>query len=65
MRSYIFTAREREVIQAFLKGKIPATGKAIGMIRLRVRTFSKLAGDVDLYLALKRRFAESKTAKPA
>jgi len=65
MRSYIFTAHEREVIQAFLKGEIPATGKAIGMIRLRMRLFKDLAGDVDFYLRLRGRFAESETTTSA
>ena len=58
MRTYIFTARERKVIRAFLDGEIPGTGKAIGMIRLRLKTFKDLAGDVELYLALRRRFAK-------
>jgi hypothetical protein len=61
MRSYIFTAREREVIQAFLEGRIPETGKDIGMIRLRIRTFRNLSSDINLYLKLRQRFAESKT----
>jgi len=62
MRSYTFTALEREVIQAFLKGEIPATGKAIGMIRLRMKNFKALASDVDFYLELRSRFAKSQAA---
>ena len=62
MRTYIFTVYEREVIRAFLDGRIPSTGKQIGMIRLRLRTFKALAGDVDFYLELRRRFAEAETA---
>jgi hypothetical protein len=65
MRSYIFTARERQVIHAFLKGEIPETGKEIGMIRLRMRTFKDLARDVDLYLDLRRRLAKAEAAVSA
>jgi len=65
MRSYIFTPRERKVAQAFLEGRIPPTGKEIGMIRLRIRTFKNLASDVELYLKLRSRFAETETAKSA
>jgi len=62
MRTYIFTAREREVIRAFLDGRIPATGKEIGMIRLRMRTFGDLSGDVDLYRELQIRLAKTESA---
>jgi len=58
VRTYIFTARERTVIRAFLDGKILGTGKVIGMIRLRIRNFKDLAGDVELYSALRRKFAK-------
>jgi hypothetical protein len=65
MRSYIFTAHERQVIRAFLDGKIPATDKQVGQIRWRMGLFKDLAGDVDLYLDLRRRLAESEAAVSA
>jgi len=62
MRSYIFTDRERSIVETFLR-----TGRRVEgfkMIAYRVRTFKRLAKDVELYLALKRRLAEPETAVP-
>ena len=62
MRTYIFTAHEREVIRAFLAGEIPSTGKAIGQIRWRMDSFEDLCGDVDLYRDLQIRLAKTNSA---
>ena len=62
MRSYIFTAHEREVIRAFLDGRIRKTDKAVSQIRWRLDLFKELAGDVDLYLELRRQLAEPEAA---
>jgi len=59
VRSYIFTPLERERIQGFLDGKVPANDALIAKTRFRVRTFKDLARDVDLYL----RFREAVSAK--
>jgi hypothetical protein len=62
MRSYIFTKRERQTIADFLSGKIDSGERLMRNIRYRFRLFETLGGDVDLYLELRRRFAEPKTA---
>ena len=53
MRSYIFTAKERTVINAFLKGEVPFTDHLLSQIRTRVKQFRGLSGDVELYLRLR------------
>jgi hypothetical protein len=59
MRSYIFTPREREVIRRFLRGEVGAGDPLISQIHWRMKNFEALSGDVDLYLKLRSRFAES------
>jgi hypothetical protein len=61
MRAYIFTERERKVIQAFFEGRVSFTNRAFSQIRTRIKLPS-LKSDVELYLALERRLAEPKTA---
>jgi hypothetical protein len=53
MRSYIFTEREREIIRKFLKGEIPRNDPAVEQLRSRLKGFSELAADVDLYVKMK------------
>ena len=51
MRTYIFTEREREIIEAFIEGKkLPSL--TVARIRHRIRTFKELESDVQLYLKL-------------
>ena len=65
MRSYIFTDRERRIIEGFLKGEVGGSDPSIQQIKSRMKSFRRLARDVELYLALKRRFAEPKPAVSA
>ena len=61
MRSYIFTDRERKVIVGFFRGEVKASDDIMRQIVARMRSFRDLAGDVELYLELRRRLAEPKT----
>jgi len=63
MRSYIFTDRERRIVEALLKGE-SVSSLEVAKIRFRVRRFTRLRRDVDLYLALLK-LAEPKTAGSA
>jgi hypothetical protein len=65
MRSYIFTELERKVLKSWLNGELTLKDVRLQKVLSRVRLFKVLAGDVDLYLAVKRKLAESETAKPA
>jgi len=52
LRSYIFTDRERQIIQAFLAGE-RVDRLDIGRIKHRARLFRKtLTSDIDLFLKL-------------
>ncbi|UCB60934.1 MAG: hypothetical protein JSW72_02425 [Candidatus Bathyarchaeota archaeon] len=52
MRAYIFTDRERRIIQRFLSGRIMMTNRDLSKIRSRMKHFEKLKNDVFLYLEL-------------
>jgi hypothetical protein len=52
MRSYIFTAKEKAAVQAFLAGKLPATNHLLSQVRTRVKQFNRLREDVALYARL-------------
>jgi len=62
MRSYIFTRKERQVINGFFRDKVKAGDNVMRQIVARVRSFEDLASDVELYLELRRRLAKPKTA---
>jgi uncharacterized membrane protein len=53
MRTYIFTNRERRIIQAFLNGE-KVDSMDMARIRYMVRTFKTLASDVQLYLTFRK-----------
>jgi hypothetical protein len=53
MRSYIFTERERKIIQGFLSGKVKSGDPGFMVIVSRLKSFTDLAGDVELYLRLR------------
>jgi len=53
MRSYIFTSVEKDSIQLFLQGRIRRSDPRVAYILSRMRSFSRLSGDVDLYLRLR------------
>jgi hypothetical protein len=61
MRSYIFTAVERESVDLLLKGMIRSSDPKVAYILSRVRSFKDLARDVDLYLKVSS-FAEAEAA---
>jgi len=65
MRSYIFTEKERALIQSFLEGQIGAKDRSLHVTVSRFKHFKDLARDVELYLELGRGLAESKAAIPA
>lgn len=50
MRTYIFTSRERRIIQSFLVDKIGVTDRDLSKIRSRIKLFSRLRNDIFLYL---------------
>ena len=58
MRSYIFTERERRIIEALLRGE-SVSRLDVAKIMFRLRRFSQLTKDVELYLTLCR-LTESK-----
>jgi hypothetical protein len=64
VRTYIFTDRERRVISAFLRGKIPINDAALEQIRSRVKSFNELSGDLELYLRLREATSTAST-KPS
>jgi len=53
MRSYIFTAKEREVINGFFEGRVKPGDDIMRQIVVRLRSFKDLAGDVKLYIRLR------------
>jgi hypothetical protein len=59
MRSYVFTRKEREVISAYLRGEIRASDDIMRQVFVRMRSFKDLSSDVETYLILKGRVAES------
>ena len=58
MRSYIFTPKEKRAIEAFLKGHLSATDHLLSQVRTRMKQFTRLSADVDLYV----RFREAISA---
>ncbi|UCE29439.1 MAG: hypothetical protein JSV85_01540 [Candidatus Bathyarchaeota archaeon] len=50
MRTYIFTDRERKIIQGFHNRKIGMTNRDLSKIRSRIKLFSRLKSDIFLYL---------------
>jgi hypothetical protein len=61
MRSYIFTEREKQVIISFVEGRIDARDRALSVILARLKGFTNLASDVNLYLRL-RELVSTKSA---
>ncbi|MCW4054085.1 MAG: hypothetical protein NWE84_04080 [Candidatus Bathyarchaeota archaeon] len=52
MRSYIFTKSERQTIISFLIGNIPRSDANLVVILSRIKHFTDLSSDVDLYTRL-------------
>jgi len=61
MRSYIFTSRERSLVRKVLDKRIRLKDRRLHVVMSRLRHFKELAGDVELYVRL-RRLAESEGA---
>jgi len=61
MRSYIFTGRERVLVRKALDKRIRLKDRKLHVVMSRLRHFKELAGDVELYVRL-RRLAESEGA---
>ncbi|MEM2687897.1 MAG: hypothetical protein QW796_06075 [Thermoproteota archaeon] len=61
MRSYIFTELERRILNSWLNGELTLKDIRLQKVLSRVRLFKDLARDVELYLAVRSRLAESKT----
>jgi len=53
MRSYIFTERERRIIRGFLEGNVKSSDPGLMVIVSRLKGFTNLAEDVELYLRLR------------
>jgi hypothetical protein len=62
MRSYIFTPKERKVIEGFFAGRVKLGDDIMRQIVARLRGFTDLASDIDLYLELRSRLAEPEEA---
>lgn len=50
MRTYVFTDRERRIIQSFLNRRIRMTDGDLAKIRSRIKHFNRLRNDIFLYL---------------
>ena len=64
MRSYIFTQRERRTIRGFLGNTVARDDPLLMVILTRVKGFTDLRGDVELYAALRKAVAADR-AEPA
>ena len=53
MRSYIFTKAERAIVNGFLNGEIERADPRVQVILSRLKAFTNLASDVDLYVRLR------------
>jgi hypothetical protein len=59
MRSYIFTPREREVIESFFRGDIRRSDDIMRQISVRMKSFTNLRRDIVLYFKLSEQLGES------
>jgi hypothetical protein len=65
MRTYIFTRRERRILNRWLDGDLTLKDIRLQKVLSRVRLFKVLAGDIELYLKVRSRLAEPKTTGSA
>ena len=61
MRAYIFTAKERKAVKAFLDGKIPITDHFLSQVRTRMKQFTVLTDDMELYVEFRKAVATDST----
>jgi hypothetical protein len=62
MRTYIFTERERKLIERWSRGEITGSNRSWTQLVYRVRSATHLVSDINLFLELQRRLAEPETA---
>jgi hypothetical protein len=60
MRSYIFTALERQILRGWFKREVTLKDIRLQKVLSRVRLFKDLAADVDLYLKASKAVAAKK-----
>jgi hypothetical protein len=65
MRSYIFTPLERQLLHAWIDGKITLKDIRLKKLLWRIRKFTGVAEDVNLYVTVKSRLTEPKTTTSA
>ena len=54
MRSYIFTPKERQTINGFFQGNVKRGDDIMRQIVVRLRSFTDLSSDIDVYLRLRK-----------
>jgi hypothetical protein len=64
MRTYVFTELERKVLYRWLDGQLTLKDLRLQKVLSRVRLFKTLATDIDLYVRVRGRLAESERAVP-
>jgi len=57
MRSYVFTKAERTVVKRFLNHEVDRTDSRVQVILSRLKAFTDLAADIDLYVRLREAVA--------
>jgi hypothetical protein len=45
--------KERKAVKAFLDGSLPATDHLLSQVRTRMKQFTRLSEDIDLYIRLR------------
>lgn len=63
MRSYIFTKMERHVISRFFDDLLTESETNMAKIKHRVKRYSQLEKDIELYLKLKERFRQPSSSR--
>ena len=53
MRTYIFTENERRTVRNFLNGTITRSDPNFMTIVSRIKSFTDLSSDIDLYIKLR------------
>jgi hypothetical protein len=62
MRTYIFTDLERRVLNEWLSGALTQKDMRVQRVLSRVRLFSTLASDIDLFMRVRSRLAKPESA---
>lgn len=59
MRSYIFTRTERQAVAKLFEGILTESDPTVAKVKHRVKRYTQLREDVELYLKLAKRFKQS------